>query len=301
MRTFATVVALIGILWSADAIARSADNDVEVALKRCAGLEGYEAIKDCITKLIAPGNEASQGAGPPVEANVQTWLASCQKSEATSYLQECVRKLTMLNNAQERVRATLANLAKECAKETDDKLRLCVEGMAKVAAIPDETAKQRATAPAATAATPTLKGWHRAPDKESKIDGGRSVALFLFADEQISTDTGRKVWPSLALRCSENVTAFFVEAPGHFVTDSVAVTYRLDKDKPVSQTWSAASSHTAMGLWNGGQAIPFIKSLLNREEMVFRFKPYRTGNVEMTFTIAGLDKVIDQVRTACKW
>lgn len=301
MRRFATAMLLIGALWPASLLARSADNDLEIWLKQCAGAEGYEALNDCIAKLMTAtekrGGSPSQGAST-VEAKMLGAIEICQKAQAASVLQECVRKLAMAFNAHERARGAMAKLATECAKETDDNLRACIEVMAKIATIPDEMLKQ----PAETVnAELLLKGWHRAPDKESKIDGARTIAIGLLADAQVTTDIGRKVWPALGIRCIDNVTSFIVTVPGFFVTNAVAVAYRLDKDKPVTQKWFASDSHNAMGLWNGGQAIPFIRSLLDHDEMVFRFSPYRKADLEMTFSLAGLDKAIEPIRTGCKW
>jgi type VI secretion system protein VasI len=77
--------------------------------------------------------------------------------------------------------------------------------------------------------------------------------------------------------------------------------WRADQDKASAQTWDASDDKTAAGVWGGGRAIPFIKSLLGRKRLVMRVTPYEMGAREMEFNIAGLDQVVEPLRTACKW
>mgnify|MGYP001807577817 CR=1 FL=1 len=293
MRKTAAVLASIFALLATAALGRSGEGGFEQARKECGSLEGFDAIKACVERV----NGSDIVPASAQRADVQAWLESCQKSDSADYLRDCFRKLANLYQAQELARATTAKAVTDCAKEPDDKLRGCIDEMATIVAIPEEMAKS----PPETLTRPKKSGWYTAPQSESKIDGTRRVLLLLMADEPIASSGGREVLPSIAIRCHENVTSVVVNAPGHFVSGGVPVTYRLDQDKPITQTWMPSTSRDSVGLWSGAQAIPFVKSLLGRQDLVMRYKPFRTSNIEFSFTVAGLDKVIEPVRTACKW
>ena len=232
----------------------------------------------------------------PSELNLAL-VQRCVVETTADELGKCVQSMARMITIAREGMIALGVSAKVCAaKGTAQEIRDCLDQLGRPGAV-GANSGEMSKRPEAT----LPKGWVRAPDRESKIDGSRFVGILLFADDQLTTSAGRKVTPSLMIRCNDNVTSAFVDVPGFFVTGGVAVAYRLDKDRPISQTWLSSDNHSSVGLWEGGLAIPFVKSLLGREEFVFRFKPHNKANAEMTFALAGLDKAIEPIRAACKW
>jgi hypothetical protein len=77
----------------------------------------------------------------------------------------------------------------------------------------------------------------RSIEGTSRIDGTRQVVLFLDAGDAVSTDNGKQARPMLFIRCSENVTSLFVDVSPFYVSGTVPVFWRIDREKPVSGTW----------------------------------------------------------------
>jgi type VI secretion system protein VasI len=125
--------------------------------------------------------------------------------------------------------------------------------------------------------------------------------LFLEAGDEVSTDAGKQARPMLFIRCSENVTSLFVDVSPFYVSGSVPVFWRIDREKPVSGAWWAAANNGGVGPWRGGQAIRFIKSLEDRETLLFRFTPQEGHTIEAVFNIADLRAAIGPLRGACGW
>jgi type VI secretion system protein VasI len=83
--------------------------------------------------------------------------------------------------------------------------------------------------------------------------------------------------------------------------DRVEVTYRLD-DKPAKRKWFGESTdHKALGLWGGGNAIPFLKEIMAGQKLLVRATPWSDNAVTGEFSIIGLDEAIKPLRKACGW
>lgn len=157
---------------------------------------------------------------------------------------------------------------------------------------------------AAISTTNTATAGHpqwRTIEGTSRIDGTRQVVLFVDAGDGASTDTGKQARPMLFIRCSENVTSLFVDVSPFYLTGSVPVFWRIDGEKPVSGTWWAAPSNGGIGPWSGGQAIRFIKSLVDRKTLQFKFSPHERQPIEVEFNITDLKASIGPLREGCGW
>ena len=113
---------------------------------------------------------------------------------------------------------------------------------------------------------------------------------------------------TLFVRCKENTTALILNF-GEYVGDDSSspyadfknVTLRIDDQEPVTRRMDTATNNEAVGFWNGGQSIPFIKQMLGADELVVRITPYGENTREVLFPIAGLEFFIDPVRENCGW
>lgn len=112
----------------------------------------------------------------------------------------------------------------------------------------------------------------------------------------------------LTIRCRENTTALTMNF-GEYVGDDSSspyadyknVTLRIDDQEPIVRRMDTATNNEAVGFWNGGQSIPFIKQMLGADELVVRITPYGENTREVVFPIAGLEFFIDPVRENCGW
>lgn len=139
----------------------------------------------------------------------------------------------------------------------------------------------------------------------SKIDDSQTVFLFVMSDDTFSGKYGDdRVSAELYLRCYENKTSIILTFGNHFMADSGGfgeVTFRIDNEKAFTRSLVASTDHKALGLWEGGKAIPFIKALLSAKKLTVRATPYSESPITTTFTVAGLSAVVDSLRKACGW
>lgn len=165
-----------------------------------------------------------------------------------------------------------------------------------------------APAPAAAppAATETAGGTGRwvVSEDRSAFDDSRTVVLSMESDDDIRGQFGPSRPASLYLRCMENTTVVYLVLNDLFLSDIQGfgkVEYRIDDGKAGSVSMTASTDNKALGLWNGGSSIPFIKKLIEGERVVFRATPFNESPVEFVVDLAGLETAIVPLREACSW
>lgn len=219
-------------------------------------------------------------------------IKHCLAATAVDELQECVRRLAKGLEAGRALRRTELKIVGVCVeRETVQELRECLAILVR-----PETPEQRKQSEELQAAVRT---WDVSKGT-SRMDSSGLVHLTLESEDEISLGYGKRARPLLALRCRENTTALFVSSDW-YLAENVSVQWRIDQEKPAAQTWNGSTNHKAAGLWDGGRSIPLIKSMLGKKTFLIRITTYNEGAREMSFNIEGLDKVIEPLRTACKW
>jgi len=149
----------------------------------------------------------------------------------------------------------------------------------------------------------TSDNWHTTIN-QSKIDDTTTVILLTPSKDEVQGRFNRTATPVLILRCLENTTSAFINFDGLFMADSGGygrVTFRVDKTKAVTRSFSASTNHKALGLWGGGQAIPFIQNLMDGSALIVQATPHSESPVTMEFDISGLKEAIQPLRKACNW
>ncbi|MFZ2869635.1 type VI secretion system-associated protein TagO [Zavarzinia sp.] len=147
-------------------------------------------------------------------------------------------------------------------------------------------------------------GHWRVVTEVSPIDDSRNVYLSVASDAEIADRFGRPVRPALHLACRENVTSLWLNFGGLFMADIQGfgdVTVRVDAERARRISMRASTDHEALGLWTGGQAVPFIQGLFGRENLFVRAVPFSSGAVDLTFAIGGLAEAVKPLATACHW
>lgn len=180
-----------------------------------------------------------------------------------------------------------------------------MENAAATTAAPTAPEAAKAEAPPTEAAeSPTDTGRWQIKQDSSAFDDSRTVVLTLDSTEPIRGRFGGAGPASLILRCMENTTSVYLWLNGLYLTDIQgfgSVDYRIDDLKASSLRMGASTDNEALGLWNGGTAIPFAKELLEGERVVFRATPFNESPVEFSFEVSGLSAAILPLREACKW
>ena len=150
---------------------------------------------------------------------------------------------------------------------------------------------------------PTKSKWTKRVETSQMADE-TDVFLTLLSDDRVAGRFGNDGSGVLYIRCMENTTALQFRVGDHFLADIQGygrVEYRLD-DRPMqSKNFRESTSNETLGLWNGGQSIPFMKSMLGHDRMIVRITPFNESPKTMTFSIAGLDTEIEQLRKTCGW
>jgi len=150
---------------------------------------------------------------------------------------------------------------------------------------------------------PDLTFWQQSTEK-SGMDDSQTVLLTLEADDTVTGRYGEAVRPELILRCVEKTTAVTLQFGDHFmasVDDYGVVTYRLDARPAQRKDFTESTDNTVLGLWSGGDAIPFIKSLFGAKSLLVRATPFSESPIEARFNIVGTMKAVADLRKACKW
>ena len=152
-------------------------------------------------------------------------------------------------------------------------------------------------------ATPT-NAW-QVRSKTSALDDSTSVFLSVSSEDPVRDRFGRGSPARLTVRCLENTTSVTINFAGLFMSNTQGggrVDFRVDDNPAGNVRMAVSNNNQALGLWRGGQSIPFIqKHLLNGDSLYLRATPFNESPVEMHFNISGLDDVIDPLREACNW
>ncbi len=226
---------------------------------------------------------------------IQKLSERCEPAKTTDELKSCVAELIEFASQEVIARDKLQQSIEFCASQT---LYVVMKACLMALGAPPASAAAAPPSPPPPP-TPVVRGWEKL-ESASRMDGSPSVILVLDSDDEVPAGYGVMTRPSLLIRCRENVTSLYISA-NWFLSDNVPVTYRLDKEKPVSQSWPGSTDRKAVGLWSGDRAIPFIKSLLGRETLLVRVTPFREAPKEMAFNIVGTETAIEPLRKACKW
>lgn len=142
----------------------------------------------------------------------------------------------------------------------------------------------------------SLGAWQVDREK-SAIDDSPKVTAYLIPNE---TQDGGLLSRGLIVRCVENTTSVIVATDDFQIgADTGTITYRLDDAPAITTRWAMSDNGSALGLWNGSTAIPFLKSLRGTTKLAVRTEMRK--RVDMTFDVTGIASVVDEIAAACNW
>ena len=195
-----------------------------------------------------------------------------------------------------------------CLQFSDDSVRLAcydvamgykASGAAPPAAAPTESGDQ----PAALANVPSTGSWRIRQDV-SQLTDEKNVFVTARSRETIPGRFGGSGTATLTLRCMENTTAVILVMNDHFMADIQGygrVEYRLDDRAMQRVTMTESTDNSALGLWRGGSAIPFVKSLFGHQNLIVRATPFNESALTVSFDISGVEAATAELRETCHW
>ena len=142
------------------------------------------------------------------------------------------------------------------------------------------------------------------PITTSRIDDSTNVVLKLSSVNTLPARFGRSGNAHLYVRCMENTTSLYFVWNDHFLSDIQGygeVTFRKDEEPARKQQMQVSTDNKALGLWRGGNAIPFIRSLFGGGNLLVQITPFNESRMTADFRIAGLEDAITPLREACNW
>ncbi|UES40961.1 type VI secretion system-associated protein TagO [Roseibium aggregatum] len=156
--------------------------------------------------------------------------------------------------------------------------------------------------PESTQETKAPTDWQTSLEK-SKMDDSTAVILVTQSEEVIDCGWNRGDRVTLHVRCIENTTAMVFSTGCHMTGHGGygEVTYRLDDDKPKTARMTESTNNRSLGLWTGARAIPVIKQMFGKSQMIARMTPFSENSFTATFKIGGLEEAIQPLRDACHW
>lgn len=154
--------------------------------------------------------------------------------------------------------------------------------------------------PAKEAARP--QGRWRAETSKSEFTDRMNAWAWVDAREAVRIKHyGDMVRPRLYIRCHDNTTALFVDFAGFITTREARVRYRIGNEQARTATWRMSTDYKMAGLWRGGQAIPFIKTLFGQDRFLIETVPHGEGPVTVEFDIGGIENAAATIRHHCGW
>ncbi|MDC9588354.1 type VI secretion system-associated protein TagO [Xenorhabdus sp. XENO-10] len=104
---------------------------------------------------------------------------------------------------------------------------------------------------------------------------------------------------SLVLRCQNNKTEAYLSMKDYMGGGHGSkVTLRLDKGKPIVQTWGMGERGTSLF---APKSLQLIQSLVGKKNMIVGYEPYGKSQTIAEFNIDNIDVIATSISSACNW
>lgn len=121
------------------------------------------------------------------------------------------------------------------------------------------------------------------------------------AKAEVRINSYKTTRPRLYIRCTDNTTALLINFGGFLTSDETYLRYRIGDQKPDGDFWDVSTNFESAGLWSGGEAIPFIKSLFGEDRLLVEVTPHGESPVSAEFNISGVEDAVADIRRYCGW
>jgi len=138
-------------------------------------------------------------------------------------------------------------------------------------------------------------------DEVSPMDGSRSVALLLPAEQSIPGVIGTAVVPKLVIRCRGGQTDVFVATQTVLPIDwedagKFPVRLRFDDEAPFSESWSPSTGNDSLFAPDPER---MARELAASKQLAFEFAPADSLPVATWFDLTGLQAQLNQAKGGC--
>jgi hypothetical protein len=138
-------------------------------------------------------------------------------------------------------------------------------------------------------------------DTDQSDTGFTNTFTWVDAAEQVQCN-GETYRPSLFLRCMDNETAVLLVTDCPVTSEGVGglVSYQVDNGPTRLRTFLERTDQTALGLWDYGTALPFLRDIAAGRMLKMKYTPKgEARQKELTFTIDGAAGAISTIDGAC--
>lgn len=140
----------------------------------------------------------------------------------------------------------------------------------------------------------------RFTNEKSALDGREDVWLSVTSQNTQPNQIGQTSRATFWVRCMQNKTNAFVLF-NTYTSDDQTVRYRFDEESVKSIWMETMTGGEGIGVWSGGRAIPFIKDIFGKNELIIGYSSYSNNNLEFTFDVSGLRARIEPLAENCQW
>lgn len=134
----------------------------------------------------------------------------------------------------------------------------------------------------------------------SAIEDRKDVYLYIMSSNTQGTGYGSAENGRLLLRCMKNKTNVLINFSS-YTSDGQSVKYRIDDGPVKTVRMETIKGGGGLGIWSGGNSIPFIKSLIDKKKLVVAYETYSNANIEFEFDISGLRAKLGPLAKSCGW
>jgi type VI secretion system protein VasI len=115
---------------------------------------------------------------------------------------------------------------------------------------------------------------------------------------------GRTEPATFILTCVENGTSVEVRFGENFMSDVGdfgQLIFKVDDGAPIAINLTASPDNTALGIFSGARAIPFIADLFGSERLLVSAQSFTGRKLTSSFSITGIESAIRPLRALCNW
>lgn len=137
-------------------------------------------------------------------------------------------------------------------------------------------------------------------ERSSGIGDDKNVYMILRAVEKIPGEKD-PVRPILVVRCESGDTAVIFNFARFIDQSRAEATMRIDDGNLLAATLKMSASGKAFGFWQGEEAVPFAKRLIEGKRLFVQVTPFGARPVVAEFPVEGFDIAVAPLRKSCGW
>jgi type VI secretion system protein VasI len=137
-------------------------------------------------------------------------------------------------------------------------------------------------------------------ERNDGIGDASNVYMIVRAVEKIPGEKN-PVRPILVVRCESGNTAVIFNFARFIDQSRAEATMRIDDGNLLAATLKMSASGKAFGFWQGEDAVPFAKRLIEGKRLFVQVTPFGAQPVVAEFPVEGFDAAATPLRKACGW